>query len=228
MVRRTWLVATLVLGCGPTPDPTSTSGSTSDPSTSSTTAAGPSCESYLQVPEIGPGVAITVRNLSSAPVYLPATFGCFFTPAFTVATADGEPIVQPENPSRVCASIIAEADCDPPGDDCGMATAGRLAPGAQDEGGWSGARGFQIELVAACAPEPSCAASCLQLEPAAAGQYDISVTAYRRCDGMCACDDEAAEVCQVYGAVELADPQTFTTRIDYPAQTTAEITIVDP
>jgi hypothetical protein len=39
-------------------------------------------------------------------VFLPATYDCFFTPAFTVATADGEPIAQPEDPSRLCASII--------------------------------------------------------------------------------------------------------------------------
>ncbi|MBL8948694.1 MAG: hypothetical protein JNK45_36315 [Myxococcales bacterium] len=221
MLPRTWLLATLLFGCGPTRE------STSDATSSSTTATGPSCESYLDVLETGPSVAITVRNLSSAAVFLPATSGCFFTPAFTVATADGEAVVQPEDPSRLCASIIANADCDPYGADCGMASAGRLEPGAQDEGSWSGAQAVAIELVSACAPEPSCPASCLQLGPVAAGSYDVRVTAYRQCTGACTCDGEGPEVCGLYGEHTLAEPQTFTTRIDYPTQTSVEIAIVD-
>ena len=90
---------------------------------------------------------------------------------------------------------------------------GRIEPGGETESGRGGVRIVDT-------------ATCQRHVAAEPGVYEVSITAYRTCSGMCECDDPS-EVCAVWYPVELGDPITITEMIDYPTPTTAALVLTD-
>ena len=210
------------------------SGSGSETATASSTAsddesAAAACEQYQPTPEIGPAVTISIRHDGTAPVYF-APHGCggAITVAITDASGQSVPyLLDGECFPNTCDGFVGAADCSVGCNNCAPPYAGRLEAGATAEAQWPGRVLTSLELVDACAPASDCPDTCVRPDQAPAGTYALELTVWRTCTGTCECDPPQ-DVCGLWnGDEQLADPVTFTAMLDYPAQTSVELSITD-
>lgn len=254
MVGTRWIV--LALACACTLDSKSAgeeagdSGSSDDSATNTMSATGstvsatsseesgtggPMCEQYESAPDIGPAVDIAVRSEATTPVYFAST-GCFPSLRLDVVGPDGVAVDHILGEcAETCDAILSqeEGGCLVGCPDCGTASGERIEPAGEDVARWTGRSNTVLDLDTRCVMraedvgvEP-CPATCKREDQAPAGTYEVSLTVYRSCTGDCACDGEVVPTCGLWGQIELSDPEVYTVTIDYPAQTTAEIVIVD-
>jgi hypothetical protein len=241
-LRTVIVVAVRAPGCGPdkgggssgTGGSTGSSASSTGGPGTSTTDATPttgvmSCDDYVVEPdEIGPAVAITLRNAGSEPVWL-AAVGCAGLPQLAIADGQGEDhywVGSDCSPTQ-CQDFLGLDDCSETCNNCGPASARRLDGGAAVEIVWPGSRVETALMTAACAPGANCQRECLIARRAEPGVYDIQVTAFRACTGECACDGPF-EQCALWGQVELGEAVDVAVPLMVPEVTAIDVLIGGP
>jgi hypothetical protein len=238
---RAWLAAiVMIVGCGPDAGGSSDSsssasdGGSSEASSSGTTAAdtstgAPSCFQYDPAPNDNPTVAISVHHDGTTPVFF-MPHGCAGVIVVDVRRDDASLpwLLDEECTPNTCDGFVAASDCSVGCNDCAAPNAGRIEAGVIGQSAWTGIVLTELPLDPACGPgAPDCPATCNRPDPAEAGTYELALTVYRTCTGTCECDTAGSAICGLFSGEQLSDPVTFTAMIDYPAQTSATITITD-
>lgn len=253
MMRRGVLVLSMLCACGPNKsDPaegtgSDTGGATSDDTGSNTgsvtgTPTGTatdtpttdepvSCDAFLPPPpEAFKPVEITIVSELAVPVWIGAV-GCGGLPLLRILDADAGDVY--DNPSEcfpvLCDQFLGAEDCSPGCNDCGAASARRIGPGSTLTLSWSAVRGVPMEMTAQCAPGMNCQRECLRLEPVAAGEYSVELTAFRSCTGQCECDvPDPGASCPLWEPIETAEPFDVKKTLSYPETGAIELVLMEP
>jgi hypothetical protein len=228
---KTWMLVgfVLALGCAADPQPASDE-TTSTTSSPETTGEPVDCADFTSTPDIGPEVAVTLRQNGIGPVYW-RPHGCGAAIPFAVTSiASGEdvPHLLGDCSPEVCDDFVGADACFEECPNCAPPGAARLDIGEVGEGSWSGAWNVPLLMVDQCAAGSGCQSTCQRRDQAPAGQYEIKLEIFKLCTGGCECDDPQSEgPCNLGGGQQLGYPETFTAVIDYPAQTSVEIVIAE-
>lgn len=233
-VRRSVSLAVLaaLAACSPTSkatgDDTGSEGGSSSQG-EGTTGPGLACEDYRSAAEVGPAVSVTIRHEGTTPLYVvPVGCGGAIPIAITTRPGDQEvPYHLGECSPVLCDDFLGATDCQQGCNDCVPPGAARIDPGATGEGSWSGAWLVPLEMSSTCAAGEDCATTCQRQDAAPPGRYQVGLTIYNTCIGGCECEEGSSGVCSLFGGTQLGYPQTFVTEIDYPAETVAELVLVD-
>lgn len=212
---------------GSTTDGTSTTGGGTATSATTTATGGLEvCEDpSVPVDEIGPAVAVTVRNAGAADIFI-AGHGFCGDPVFTLHDADDNQVltwIGAECPP-LCGAVLGDGHCGCNDIGC-LPGVVKIAPGGVFVDTW---KGFRFELVqppAECVPESCVGQSCSIRRQTESGIYTVAASANSAfvCTiDDCACEPNAEGWCVVPDA-ELEPATTVTAMLDYPNETAVEL-----
>jgi hypothetical protein len=186
----------------------------------------PRPEDLLGAEELGPGAEFRVRNDSDVPIWVGAVGECFGDPAFKLLDDTSTEVDHLGNCFEpLCDWVVDSIECGIGCPDCGVASAIRLAPGAEGTLNWSGRQLTSVDFPPECGPE-GCTETCAVQDQAPAGTYTVELDVYTSCEGECECldGDEFEGLCRLFDAVELTGtPDVRSAQFDYPAQTEVQV-----
>ncbi len=193
----------------------------SETSQSDTTGDTPVCDP--SDPDIGPAVAVTIRNETDAALYLTEATQCMDGSPFTIASG-GELLRWQFGICESCADALMGL-CQCPGP-CIQDTVIRVDPGGHYDASWPGGRIDVATLTPECVNE-SCGDQCAAITQADAGDYVAGAIAspmvtcdFEPCD--CLEPPDPAGWCRINGfraGTEVLVEAAFA----YPAQTALEL-----
>lgn len=204
-----------------------TSSTTTTPTSEPTTGEPNACDGFLSPPQDAfTPVKISIVNRLAEPVWISAV-GCGGFPVLRIldgAAKDHYYGGSECSPVR-CFEFVGAESCGFGCNDCGEASGVRIGAGDVIDTRWSGALEVPMEMTAECAPGTDCQRECLRPEPAAAGDFEFELTAFRGCTGDgCECGAPEFTHCSVWAPVEFTDPLVASAKISYPG--VAEVQIV--
>lgn len=211
---------------GTTTDGSTTGGATGTSATTTATGGLDVCEDpSVPVDEIGPAVAVTVRNAGAADIFV-LGHGFCGDPVFTLHDADDNQVL-----------TWIGADCPPmceqvlEYDNCGCNDIGctpgvvRIAPGGVFVDTWKGFRFDIVQPPVECVSESCAGQSCSIRRQTESAIYTVAAradSAFVCTIGDCACEPNAEGWCVVPDA-ELVPVTTVTAMLDYPNETAVEL-----
>ncbi len=240
-MRRTLTLLVLLTACGPqkagtgdesgdtgsatASDATGTTGSATE---APTTGEPLSCDIFLPPPpEAFKKVEISITSKLDVPVWIGA-IGCGGLPLLRILDAGAVDIFDggSECGPIECHAFIGAEDCSLGCNDCGSASARRIAAGSTVALDWSAAVGVPMQMTAACAPGNNCARECLRPEPVAPGSYSVELTGFRQCTGNCECDNaDPGASCPLWAPLELSEPFEVKVSLAYPETGAIELVL---
>lgn len=222
-------IIALLLACSPkTDDADETSASTSAASSTtdtptSTDPTGDACVDPAET-EFGPSVAITIRNDSDAPLFIPTQSYCAAVLPVRLFAGDAEIVISPGICDFPCADALSgncgcPAGCGDPEDVV------QIAPGGVYTDTWSGISVVPFELDASCVSE-DCGAACTAERQTPPGSYTLratATTAVDNCEPPCTCTANADGWC-IFEASPSGADIVVEVPLEYPSETAASLT----
>lgn len=209
-------------GSSGTSGPTGTAGTDSGGTSTGTPTTGEpgACVDPSET-DIGPAVAVTIRNDTAMPLFFPLADLCDPLLPFQVLDADDVVVKTTVRACEFSCETVLQGNCGC-GLGCGTAPAVKIEPGGAHIATWSGVQWITTAVLAECVE--GCEPECVARATTPAGTYTLRSTAYEAVTACEPCDCQAGPdgTCEVAGEGE---GQTFTAEItiDYPGETAAEI-----